>query len=255
MDQVGTSPERTRICGTCGRGFAQQGNLDRHFERQHTDQTTLEALTKRQNLREYARNYNRKRRGKASAPVAATNEAPAPVAVENKTPAPVAPQALVQWLPHNLEALSRRISDLENKFDIAPDEWRSGSGRSGHDSFEAPSLRTSYIENKRYLNAKHMSTSAEDDVGKKAVEKGEVVKKVEAPAPVTVAGSGGGGGGSGGGGSGGGGGGGRAYAPERFGVTAPPPSRPAAVMVMSKDNTPVWVLPTQDDVMRFFSEM
>jgi len=111
MDKVGMPPQGGNICGTCGAGFAQRSHLNRHFERKHTDQTTPQAVAKRQKVREIDRKDKRERRvdnpilrekhrlesqvGRLVKKVGHTNEAPAPLPVVDGAAATVVDTAPV----------------------------------------------------------------------------------------------------------------------------------------------------------------
>jgi hypothetical protein len=57
----GQSPQKKKVCGTCGSEFTNQSNLNRHVETKHNDQNTTEAVAKRLKLKEYRKKTRRKR--------------------------------------------------------------------------------------------------------------------------------------------------------------------------------------------------
>lgn len=59
--QIGTSRPKKHVCGTCSVGFGQRSHLNRHFETKHTDQSTPQAVAKRQKLKDSDKKAKRER--------------------------------------------------------------------------------------------------------------------------------------------------------------------------------------------------
>ena len=278
---------KKHVCGTCGTGFAQRSHLKRHFEVKHTDQTTLQAVAKRQKLKESDKKAKRERRvdnpilrekhrlesqaHRLATKVGNTNEAPAPLPIgdEASAPLPVAGKAPAP-LPVADEAPGTTLQTVTKRQKVR---------KSGTKSFHRH-------HHHHHHHHHHPADEAPAPLPVTIADEAPAPLTIanEAPAPVAVAGRGGGGGADGGRAEAeqkaptekngrwvwvegdvaatldppstasatvacGGGGGGGADAPVSVvvAVVAPPP--PAAVMVPSKRKKPVTVLPTLEYMM------